>query len=521
MKLDYLAIDGYKGLKKLEINFQKQSSATAIDFLIGKNGSGKSSVLEAIGLIFTRIMQNETPGFAFELKYSMSDGTQIQVRPRTEAGKRGENSSKLAVILQKNGEERVLGRIPNEYLPDRIVSYCSGANNSMEEIFVTSPREALISDLYDETNRQEEADAELVREIMNYYERLDNNPRVLSLDAATSKVILPVVFAVFPFPEQEPLSSIKKYSRFRRMLADRLQMNMAPVAFSFCVQDDLLEQRADLPQIGILRELLTERKQHKKACADYISNGISTERVLPDGSPATISKAVFLYRTKGDIKDSFYHPGLQEFFSGNPFTLISVLLTAYRLGVISELHFVYQDGKKRGLYEMEALSDGELMWIARMGLVLLAQKYCGENTLFLFDEPDVHFNDEWNRDFIGLLYQLSKDTHHEFIIATHSTLILTDALYEQLHLFDNTSAGRTKVSNIEISTFAAQRDEISRQIFKTEAIGVHAEKTVQKMMRETKTEKIIANIEKLGPGYQRFRMYEQLYELLDKEKELR
>ena len=143
------------------------------------------------------------------------------------------------------------------------------------------------------------------------------------------------------------------------------------------------------------------------------------------------------------------------------------------------------------------------------------------NTLFLFDEPDVHFNDEWNRDFIGLLYQLSKDTHHEFIIATHSTLILTDALYEQLHLFDNTSAGRTKVSNIEISTFAAQRDEISRQIFKTEAIGVHAEKTVQKMMRETKTEKIIANIEKLGPGYQRFRMYEQLYELLDKEKELR
>lgn len=31
MKLDYLAIDGYKGLKKLEINFQKQSSATAID----------------------------------------------------------------------------------------------------------------------------------------------------------------------------------------------------------------------------------------------------------------------------------------------------------------------------------------------------------------------------------------------------------------------------------------------------------------------------------------------------------
>ena len=82
MKLEYLYIDGYKGLKRLKLQFKEQTGAVPVDFLIGCNGSGKSSVLEAVGLIFTRIMQNELPGFIFELKYRMPDGTGIYVKPQ-------------------------------------------------------------------------------------------------------------------------------------------------------------------------------------------------------------------------------------------------------------------------------------------------------------------------------------------------------------------------------------------------------------------------------------------------------
>ena len=56
MKLEYLYIDGYKGLKRLKLQFKEQTGVVPVDFLIGCNGSGKSSVLEAVGLIFTRIM---------------------------------------------------------------------------------------------------------------------------------------------------------------------------------------------------------------------------------------------------------------------------------------------------------------------------------------------------------------------------------------------------------------------------------------------------------------------------------
>ena len=150
MKLEYLYIDGYKGLKRLKLQFKEQTGVVPVDFLIGCDGSGKSSVLEAVGLIFTRIMQNELPGFIFELKYRMPDGTGIYVKPQKKgfcdaSGRR----RKLYVELEKNGKTQQLYSIPDEYLPDRIISYCSGANSSMEDILIRSPRASLASDLYD------------------------------------------------------------------------------------------------------------------------------------------------------------------------------------------------------------------------------------------------------------------------------------------------------------------------------------------------------------------------------------
>lgn len=541
MKLEYLYIDGYKGLKRLKLQFKEQAGVVPLDFLIGCNGSGKSSVLEAVGLIFTRIMQNELPGFIFELKYRMPDGTGIYVKPQKKGfcdtfGRR----RKLYVELEKNGKTQQLYSIPDQYLPDRIISYCSGANSSMEDILIRSPRASLASDLYDLSlamgagagedpgSGNEEhpgetrvAQGEAAEEILSFYERLDVNLRVLFLDAVTSKFILPALFAVMPFDMQDNNISEKAlgYASLRKKLLKRLNIRLIPAAFSLRIDDTKLEEAADRPQISILRRLLSQDTKGV-ALSNCVIHRTSADRTEEDGSLAGETAAVFLFDSwEADGEKVFYHPMLQRYFDGNPFSLISTLLTAWREGVIREIHFSYRNGDERGLYEMEDLSDGELMWLARIGLILMAQNYCGENTLFLYDEPDVHFNDDWSRDFVRFVYSMcSMDgkSGNEFLVATHSDLILTDAMQSQIHLFENPTGSKTEVKDLEISTFAAGRDSISRQVFKASAIGGFASDSVKTYMEEKDPDKLKDAISKVGPGYQRFRLQEQLYALLEK-----
>ena len=541
MKLEYLYIDGYKGLKRLKLQFKEQTGVVPVDFLIGCNGSGKSSVLEAVGLIFTRIMQNELPGFIFELKYRMPDGTGIYVKPQKKgfcdaSGRR----RKLYVELEKNGKTQQLYSIPDEYLPDRIISYCSGANSSMEDILIRSPRASLASDLYDlslamdvengegPVSGKEEhpgessvARGEAAEEILSFYERLDVNPRVLFLDAVTSKFILPALFAVMPFDMQDDRISEKalRYATLRKKLLKRLNIRLIPAAFSLRIDDTRLEEAADRPQMSILRRLLSQDVKGK-ALSNCVIHRTSTDRLEEDGSLAGETAAVFLFESwEAEGEKVFYHPMLQRYFDGNPFALISTLLTAWREGVIREIHFSYRNGDERGLYEMEDLSDGELMWLARIGLILMAQNHCGENTLFLYDEPDVHFNDDWSRDFVRFVYAMcSMDgtSGNEFLVATHSDLILTDAMRSQIHLFENPTGSRTEVKELEISTFAAGRDSISKQVFKASSIGGFASDTIKELMAETDRQQLPHAIAKIGPGYQRFRLQEQLYALLEK-----
>ena len=541
MKLEYLYIDGYKGLKRLKLQFKEQTGVVPVDFLIGCNGSGKSSVLEAVGLIFTRIMQNELPGFIFELKYRMPDGTGIYVKPQKKgfcdaSGRR----RKLYVELEKNGKTQQLYSIPDEYLPDRIISYCSGANSSMEDILIRSPRASLASDLYDlslamdvengegPVSGKEEhpgessvARGEAAEEILSFYERLDVNPRVLFLDAVTSKFILPALFAVMPFDMQDDRISEKalRYATLRKKLLKRLNIRLIPAAFSLRIDDTRLEEAADRPQMSILRRLLSQDVKGK-ALSNCVIHRTSTDRLEEDGSLAGETAAVFLFESwEAEGEKVFYHPMLQRYFDGNPFALISTLLTAWREGVVREIHSSYRNGDERGLYEMEDLSDGELMWLARIGLILMAQNHCGENTLFLYDEPDVHFNDDWSRDFVRFVYAMcSMDgtSGNEFLVATHSDLILTDAMRSQIHLFENPTGSRTEVKELEISTFAAGRDSISKQVFKASSIGGFASDTIKELMAETDPEQLAQAISKIGPGYQRFRLQEQLYALLEK-----
>ena len=69
MRLISLYIEEYKNIKNQTFDF---SGNTGYIALIGLNGSGKSNLLEAIGLIFNGLLNNQKIPFVYEIKSLLS-----------------------------------------------------------------------------------------------------------------------------------------------------------------------------------------------------------------------------------------------------------------------------------------------------------------------------------------------------------------------------------------------------------------------------------------------------------------
>jgi restriction system-associated AAA family ATPase len=74
-----------------------------------------------------------------------------------------------------------------------------------------------------------------------------------------------------------------------------------------------------------------------------------------------------------------------------------------------------------------SLSDGEHQFIHIVGGVLLFdEKDSKQDILYLFDEPETHFNPEWRRRLFSLMMEKMENFENEIITTTHSPFILSD-----------------------------------------------------------------------------------------------
>ena len=75
MRIDRLAIPSYRNLRSFTINFDETQATTV---LLGRNGSGKSNLFEAIVLIFRELEIGGAPPFPYSLEYTCR-GHAIQI----------------------------------------------------------------------------------------------------------------------------------------------------------------------------------------------------------------------------------------------------------------------------------------------------------------------------------------------------------------------------------------------------------------------------------------------------------
>ncbi|GFZ94152.1 hypothetical protein GCM10008018_45740 [Paenibacillus marchantiophytorum] len=552
MRLLKIHIKKYKQLNDFTINFKSIERSVGKDpfrFLIGRNGVGKTSLLEAMGLIFTCIMQDETPGFYFEMMYSIElDGVtvKIEVQPNgdiLQLSQRGipgnaheiDTESRLQVhVVDSTGMKTRLDlrKRPfsewKEYHPRRIIGYASGPTNIFEDVLLHSPEESIKSDIYDARHgspAEQDYDLQMLEiehSLINLH-RLYDDASYLYIDGETSKYVLLCLSAAIPslYSEKEPKLD-KRYIALREKLFDMIG-GVKPIGVTFVVDEEKLKEYIESHQVPPRFQLLvkwmsTQRELPKDQAICHVWN-ISRDKTNTSNAIFNQSikkERVAFFSISGHQNDEYRCQGFG--FDINPFDLLTMLLVAKREGFLLDAHLMFKHKGLEQLIHEDALSDGEYLWVGRLGLVLLSRANGNGDVLFLFDEPDVHLNESWNEQFVEMLHQLSENdkgkTKDEFIIATHSTLLLTDADPDQLYLLERSRIEPTHVAPMSISTFAANRAEISKRIFGVDSpIGQYSMRLLKEKFNSEDKRELVDLMKKVGPGYYRFRIHTQIEKL--------
>lgn len=204
----------------------------------------------------------------------------------------------------------------------------------------------------------------------------------------------------------------------------------------------------------------------------------------------------------------------------SPIDLLSKLLLARHQGIIKEAHMTFQIQGSDELVEENALSEGEYMLLVRLGLLAIGRS-AGCQCLYLFDEPDVYLNERWNVDFVSMIHQIFEGTTplHEIIVATHSSLILTDAFPEQLYYFQ-LKDGHAQCFNVRASTFGGSRNEIMQSLFQTNhSVGSFAYHKVVSLLESSEdADELESYLESIGSGYLRLRLLDKIQRLREEKR---
>ncbi|WP_367871722.1 AAA family ATPase [Luteolibacter sp. Populi] len=155
----------------------------------------------------------------------------------------------------------------------------------------------------------------------------------------------------------------------------------------------------------------------------------------------------------------------------------------------------------------DQLSDGEQMLLGRIGLLFLLRGQDG--ALLLLDEPETHFNDVWKRDIVDMVDSgLLNSTEANVIIATHTTIALTDAFGAEVTVLDRSlRTGVTTARGVKGGLFGTDPGEVNMNLFHAESsIGRRSLKILNRLLEEDwkgKESELEGILEVLGSSFHR------------------
>ena len=497
MKLTRFFVHQYLLLHDLDLRFDRPdrigTGQYSLDFLVGVNGSGKSTVLRALTRVFANLRAGVYINFDFEIEYLLGKyKVIITQKHQPDDGK--------TVLSMRVWDEKVKGdenpdiynepSIDEHFLPHRVVVYSTGNEAEWLRMYLGLTDEAGLDDapidlLKDAVQRSivelPGSIVQLDREVP-----LQGEPPFWLMQSARLPTItlcgLLKHLAISPPPLQDVLTSIGLQSVVGFSLRFRLHKKISP----FETYEQLEKLSTTHIQQGTDHLLVFDLNHNSKSpikILDAFSNSLDLYRKLDQlqeisqsGEPTLQQINIFVERTAPPTNDE-------------------------------ETDLI----ETPNLFLVDWLSDGEQSFLGRMALLAMLDT---DESLLLLDEPEVHFNDFWKREIIELLSKLLGERSNQLLMTTHSMIVVSDLTASQIHLFVKGEDGHAQVIDTLSPTFGADPGEIMSDLLGTgRPGGTYSRNYVEAAIKRGNQEELTELLEIVGPGYWRFRIRARLEEL--------
>jgi len=377
LKLDWLKLPQYKNLVDFEIDFDENQATTV---LLGRNGAGKSNLIEAVVEIFRDLEQRVPSTFPYEIKY-VCRGKTIHLDHDP-----GRADSRLKARI--NGElvsGKAFERGASANLPSYVFAYYSGWSSRLEGHFNSPTR----------------------IHYRNVLESKPGNPplrRMFFCRRDYSQLVLLAFFLSNTDFARKFLEQYLKVVYFESALfvlkrpwwgSAKRSGTVADVRFwgargAFTEFLDLLWRQSFAP---LRRPETVER--------DVRRSGDRTER-----------QYLFIKDVEALRSLSAKGKGSKELFAH--------LESLFLCDLIDEVRVTVRRTNGHRV-KFTQLSEGEQQLLTVLGLLLFTQD---DEALYLLDEPDTHLNPVWTYDYLRLLQDNIRAEKGQLIIATHNPLMI-------------------------------------------------------------------------------------------------
>lgn len=412
MKVDKLHIRSrFKNLENVTVDFDESNLMTVI---VGRNGSGKSNVLEALVAIFRNLDLGEAPPFSYKLVYRLgqqdtehwqeisidADPARGTLAKQYEVTVRDLNIQEPVNILNDKTTEQLVpfskvkrdkeGHAP--YLPKYVFAYYSGPSDRLENYF-----------------RKHRTD---------FYRRLLKDELDLKGD------IRPLFYAK-PYHSQFVLLAFflsEEDSIQKTFLRENLGIEGLDSIHFVMRQPDWAKQKDELfwGARGVVRRFLD----------DLIKDALA---------PVKVTRQADTSLTGNNIRNEFFHLFLPNVEALRNFAkdlsadeLFKMLESTLLSEIISEVSIRVKVSSSESPLTFRELSEGEQQLLTVLGLLKFTG---GKDSLFLLDEPDTHLNPSWAVKYLKFLRDFvpNHETSH-LLMVTHHPLAIAELHKQQVQV---------------------------------------------------------------------------------------